>query len=122
MPRATALRILFDKNLPLGVRRYLAPHEVRTVVEMNWPPQLQNGELLRATESAAFVRIRSDRNIRYPQNPAGRKLGLGALGSSIWPVVRNHGAAIAVAVDRSTPGSYHFIEMPLPPRPRNRPK
>lgn len=114
--------ILFDKNLPVGVRRFLARHEVRTVVERNWPPQLQNGELLRATESAALVLITSDWNIRYQHNLAGRKLALGKLGSSIWPVVRNHAAAIAVAFDRSTPGGYHFIEMPLPPRPRKRPK
>jgi hypothetical protein len=104
------------------VRRFLARHEVRTVVERNWPPQLQNGELLRATESAALVLITSDWNIRYQHNLAGRKLALGKLGSSIWPVVRNHAAAIAVAFDRSTPGGYHFIEMPLPPRPRKRPK
>jgi hypothetical protein len=116
------LRILFDKNFPVGVRRYLARHEVRTVVDMNWPPQLENGVPLRATEPAAFVLIRSDRNIPYPQNPAGRKLALGTLGSSNWPVVRNHAAAIAAAVDRSTPGSDHFIEMPHPPRPRIRPK
>jgi len=116
------LRSLFDKNFPVGVRRYLARHEVRTVVDMNWPPQLENGVPLRATEPAAFVLIRSDRNIPYPQNPAGRKLALGTLGSSIWPVVRNHAAAIAVAVDRSTPGSDHLIKMPLPPRPRIRPK
>jgi hypothetical protein len=39
MPRAIALRILFDKNVPVGVRGFLAGHEVRTVVEMGWPPQ-----------------------------------------------------------------------------------
>jgi hypothetical protein len=116
------LPILFNKNLPVGVRRFLARHEVRTVLDRNWAPQLQNGELLRATESAALVQITSDWNIRYQQNRAGRKLALKKLASSIWPVVGNHAAAIAVAVDRSTPGSYHFIEMPLPPRPRNRPK
>ena len=115
------MRILFDKNVPVGVRRFLARHEVRTVVEMNWRPQLQNGELLKAAESAPFdVLITSDQNIRYQQNLAGRKLALVTLGSNIWPVVRNYSAAIAAAVDHSTPGSYHFIEMPLPPRPRTR--
>ena len=115
------MRILFDKNVPVGVKRFLARHEVRTILEMNWPPQLQNGELLKVTESAAFdVLVTADQNIRYQQNPAGRKLALVTLGSNIWPVVRNYSAAIAAAVDRSTPGSYHFIEMPLPPRPRTR--
>jgi len=35
------LRILFDNNVPVGVRRFLVKHEVRTVVEMDWPPQLE---------------------------------------------------------------------------------
>jgi hypothetical protein len=113
------LRILFDKNVPVGVLRFLARHEVFTVVEMNWPPQLQNGELLRAAESDAFdILITSDQNIRHQQNLTGCKLALVVLGSNIWPVVRNHGAAIATAVTQSKPGSYRFIEIPLPPRPR----
>jgi len=32
--RAIALRILFDKNVPVGVRRFLSGHEVSTFVEM----------------------------------------------------------------------------------------
>jgi hypothetical protein len=114
-------RILFDNNVPVGVRGFLTNHEVRTVVEMNWPPQLENGELLKAAEAAAFdALVTSDQNIRYQQNLVGRKLALVAMGSNIWPVVRNHAAAIAAAVDKATPGSYQFIEMPLPPRPRTR--
>jgi hypothetical protein len=85
------LRILFDNNVPVGVRRFLVRHEVRTVVEMNWPPQSQ-------------------------QNLTGRKLALVVLGSNIWPIVRAHAAVIAAKVDGATPGSYEFVEMPLPPR------
>jgi hypothetical protein len=117
------LRILFDNNVPVGVRAFLSNHEVRTVVEMNWPPQLENGELLKAAEDAAFdVLVTSDQNIRYQQNRTGRSLALVALGSNVWPIVRNHGPAIAATVDRVTPGSFAFIEMPLPPRPRTRAK
>ena len=113
------MRILFDKNVPVGVRGFLAGHEVRTVVEMRWPPQLENGELLDAAEMAAFdVMVTADQNIRYQQNLAGRKLALVVLGSNIWPLVRGHGTAIAAKVVAATPGSYAFIEMPLPPRPR----
>ena len=62
------MRILFDKNVPVGVRRFLDKHEVRTVVEMTWPDQLENGELLRAAEREAFdVMVTSDQNIRYQQ-------------------------------------------------------
>ena len=48
------MRILFDKNVPVGVRGFLAGHEVRTVVEMGWPQQLENGELLNTAEMATF--------------------------------------------------------------------
>jgi hypothetical protein len=114
-------RILFDNNVPVGVRGFLTNHEVRTVVEMNWPPQLENGALLKAADAAGFeVLVTSDQNIRYQQNLVGRRLALVALGSNIWPVVRNHAAAIAVAVDKAAPGSYQFIKMPLRPRPRTK--
>jgi predicted nuclease of predicted toxin-antitoxin system len=113
------LRILFDKNVPVGVRRFLPGHEVRTFVEMQWHPQLENGELLAAAEAARFdVVITSDQNIVYQQNLTGRKLALVVLGSNIWPIVRDHGATIITRIDAAAPGSYDFIEMPLPPKPR----
>lgn len=114
------MRILFDNNVPVGVRRFLTGHEVRTLVEMNWPPQLENGELLKAAEAAAFeVMVTSDQNIRHQQNLTSRKLALVVLGSNIWPIVRNHGAMIAAKIDAATPGSYEFIDMPLPPKFRS---
>ena len=67
------MRIVFDKNVPVGVRRFLTKHEVRTFVEMQWHPQLENGELLNAAEASGFdVMVTSDQNIGYQQNlPAG---------------------------------------------------
>ena len=113
------MRILFDKNVPVGVRGFLPNHEVRTFVEMQWPDQLENGELLTMAEQAGFdVMVTSDQNIRYQQNLSGRKLALVVLGSNIWPVVRQYGAVIAARVKGATPEGYYFIEMPLPPKPR----
>jgi hypothetical protein len=55
------LRILFDKNVPVGVRGFLTLHEVRTVVEMQWSDQLENGDLLQAAEESGFdVMVTSD--------------------------------------------------------------
>lgn len=113
------MRILFDKNVPVGTRTFLLEHEVHTVVEMGWPDQLENGELLELAEQSGFdAMVTSDQNIRYQQNLAGRKLALIVLGSNIWPVVRKHGAAITASADAATPGTYVFIEMALPPKPR----
>jgi len=115
------LRILFDKNVPVGVRRFLAGHEVRRFVEMQWHLQLENCELLDAGEAAGFdVMVTSDQNIRYQQNLKGRKLALVVLGSNIWPIVRDHSMTITAKVDAATPGSYGFIEMPLPPKLRKK--
>ena len=59
--RVAAWRILFDKNVPAGLR-FLVSHEVFTVVEMRWPDQLENGELLTA---AAHVYRRCNSTIRF---------------------------------------------------------
>jgi hypothetical protein len=104
-----------------GVRRFLGKHDVRTVIEMGWPAQLENGILLEAAETAAVdVMVTSDQNIRHQQNLAGRKLALVVPGSNIWPIMRSHGAEIAARVDAAAPGSYDFIEMPVPLEPRKR--
>ena len=112
------MRILFDKNVPIGVRHFLRKHEVRTVVELKWPPKLQNGELLRAAEAAAFdVLITCDQNITYQQNLTGRSLALVVFGSNIWRVVRVYRDSIAITVDSVRPGEHSFIEMPHPAKP-----
>jgi hypothetical protein len=115
------LRILFDKNVPVGVRHFLLKHEVRTVVELKWPPKLQNGELLRAAEADAFdVLITCDQNITYQQKLTDRKLALVVFGSNIWPIVRTYSDSIAARVDTVRPGSYHFIDTPVPARSEKR--
>ena len=112
------MRVLFDKNVPVGVRRFLARHDVRTVVELRWAPQLENGELLKAAEESAYdVLVTCDQNIAHQQNLRGRKLALVVLGSNLWPIVRSHGALVAEAVESASRGSYEFIEMPPPPKP-----
>ncbi len=71
------MRILFDKNVPVGVRGFLPNHEAHTFVEMQWPDQLENGELLTMAEQAGFdVMVTSDQNIRYQQNLSGRKVNI----------------------------------------------
>lgn len=113
------MHILFDKIVPVGVRRFLASHDVQTFEETGWPVQLENGELLQAAENASFDALfTADQNIRYQQNLRGRQLALVVLGSNIWPIVLSHAAALAQAADDAFPGSYQFVEMPLPPKRR----
>lgn len=115
------MRILFDHNVPVGVRSFLKEHTVHTIAEMKWPPQMENGELLKAAEAANFdVLVTSDQNIRYQHNPRNRKLALIVLGSNIWPIVREYADEIAAEVKAAEPGACKFIEMPLPAKPRRR--
>jgi len=68
------LRIIFDRNVPVGVRRFLSKHEVHTFAEMQWRPQLENGELLNAAEAAGFdVVLTSDQNIKHSAKSGGPK-------------------------------------------------
>jgi len=90
---------------------------------MKWSPRLKNGELLAAAEGAGFdVLLTCDQNIIYQQNLARRNLALVVLGSNIWGVVRNHGLAIAAAVERSTAGGCETIVMPIPTKIRKPPE
>ena len=39
------MRLLLDESLPRGLKRMLAPHDVKTVPEMGWAGK-SNGDLL----------------------------------------------------------------------------
>lgn len=105
--------------MPVGIRRLLTGHAARTFADMQWDPQLENGKLLDAAETAGFdMMITSDQNIEYQQNLTGRRLALVVLGSNIWPIVREHAHEIKAEADAATPGSFAFIEMPVPSKPR----
>lgn len=113
------MRILLDHNVPVGVRTLLPEHEIYTVVEMRWPPQIENGELITAAEATRFdVLMTSDQNIEHQQNLRGRNLAFIVLDSNIWPVVRSYKQAIAEALQKVIPGSIQFIEMTLPKKPQ----
>ncbi len=113
------MRVLIDECTPRALKKLLMDHghECRTVQEAGWAGK-QNGDLLSLAEAVFDVFVTVDTNLRYQQNLTGRKLALVVLGSNIWTVVRDYASAIAAKVDAATPGSYGFIEMALPPKPR----
>lgn len=108
------MRVLLDKGVPYGVRDFLSAHEVETVEQRGWG-RMSDAELLKAAEAAGFnVFVTTDQNIVHQQNLGKSQLGIVALGSNIWPIVRNYGKQIAEQVDTATRGSYALIEMPSP--------
>ena len=53
-----------------------------------------------------------DKNIRYQQNLAGRKIAVIVLSTPQWPAVRLCVKEIAAAVNAATPGSYAEVQIP----------
>ena len=84
------MRILFDQRTPVPLRHFLKGHTVRTAAEEEWE-RLTNGELLTAAEAAGFeLFVTTDKNLRYQQNLAGRRIGVVVLGKQQWPELRAH--------------------------------
>jgi hypothetical protein len=110
------MRVLFDQATPVPIRPHLKGHDVRTAAQQGWDT-LKNGELLVAAEADGFdVLLTTDKNMRYQQNLAGRKIAVVVLGQQQWPSLRPHVQRVVEAVNAALPGSY--LEIDLPPEPR----
>jgi hypothetical protein len=107
------MRVLFDQATPVPLRPYLKGHEVRTAAQEGWD-RLKNGELLVAAETDGFdVLLTTDKNIRYQQNLAGRKIAVVVLSLQQWPSLQPHVQLVVEAVNAAVPGSYTEIDLPL---------
>lgn len=111
-------RVLFDKNVPYSLRRYLIDYQVRTAEDEGWG-QVSNGELIALAENAGYqILLTCDQNIQYQQNMAHRRLSMVVLGSNIWPSIIPKITDITAALGRAAPGSFEFIEITPPPKRR----
>jgi hypothetical protein len=107
------MRILFDQGVPRGLAASLQGHEVSEARRLRWE-RISNGELLNLAETAGFdVLVTTDKNVRYQQNLAGRKISIVVLGNSPWWLVRQHLDEIVAAVNAATRGSYADVEIPF---------
>ena len=70
--------------------------------------------MLTAAEDAGFdILLTTDKNMRYRQNLAGRKIAIVVLGRQQWPQLRPHVQRVVEAVNAATPGSYAEVEIPF---------
>ena len=107
------MRVLFDNGTPRGVGAALTDHIVEEARAHGWDT-FRNGELLDAAEAAGFdVFVTTDRNLRYQQNLAGRKIAIIVLGNGRWRLIRNRLPIIGAAVAAAAPGSVAEIEIPI---------
>lgn len=109
---------MFDRGVQGGLAASLRDsHQVTEARKPGWE-EVSNGGLLKLAEDAGFdLLLTTDKNVRYRQNLAGRKLSLIVLGQSPWWLVRRRLDAIVAAVEAATPGSYAEVDIPRPPKP-----
>lgn len=109
------MKVLFDQGTPAPLRLHLTVHHVETAAERGWST-LRNGELLAAAEVEGFdVFVTTDRNLRYQQRLAGRRLAIVVLLSTSWPRIQGCIPTVIEAVDQAALGSY--VELPIPRSP-----
>jgi hypothetical protein len=105
--------VLFDNGTPRTLARYLIDHHAVTEARARGWEQLENGDLLTVAEAAGFeVLVTTDKNLRYQQNLAGRKLAVVVLGKGRWSLIKPHVARIVAAVKAATRGSFAEVEIP----------
>lgn len=104
------MKVLLDENLAHRLRKNLGPHEVFTVGYKGWAG-LKNGELLRtAEENGIEVFLTGDRTIPHEQNLNRRNLGIVALSSVEWDILKNYLPSIIAAVENALPGSFQEVD------------
>jgi predicted nuclease of predicted toxin-antitoxin system len=106
------MRILLDECVPLQVREALPDHEITTAQRKGWGG-LSNGELLDAAEQAGFeVLIVADKNLRYQQALATRRIAILELWTNHRPTLERYFPEIQAAIARIKAGEYLILERP----------
>jgi hypothetical protein len=88
----------------------LGAHEVFTVSYKGWAG-LKNGELLRTAEQEGIeVFLTGDKTLVHEQNLKQCKLGIVALSSVEWDILKHHLPLIIAAIDNALPGSFQEVD------------
>lgn len=104
------MRVLLDEGVPVQIRGALSGHEISTVQSQGWSG-VGNGELLTLAEQAGFdLFIVADKNLRYQQNLAGRRIALLELWTNHRPTLEKHFARIHAIANQATPGVYLVLD------------
>ena len=105
--------ILFDHSTPGPLLYALKGLVIVEAVERGWD-RLVNGDLLNEAGNAGFdLLVTADKNIRYQQNLAVRRIFIVVLRNAQWPVLRQYVDRVVAAVAAATPGSYVEVDIPF---------
>jgi hypothetical protein len=84
---------------------------VTTVYELGWSTFLNGGLIAQAEASGFEVLVTTDQNLKYQQHLSQRRLAVVVLLSTSWPKIEAKVAAVVIAVDSATLGSYTEVEI-----------
>jgi len=107
------MKVLFDECVPRPLRRALTGHTIFTIDETGWKG-LKNGVLLGQAEGGFDAFVTADKNLRYQQNLASRRIAILELGKPRWPVLCRFIPQIQQALDGLQPGGYHTLNISNP--------
>ena len=108
------MRILLDENIPIGMRKLLGEHDVRHASEEGWDG-ISNGELIAYAEASGYdVMVIADKNLRYQQNIADRKLAIVALSTNHWKTIRRDAHLVVEALERLIQGAFVEVDFNRP--------
>ncbi|MBL8182475.1 MAG: hypothetical protein JNL64_12785 [Blastocatellia bacterium] len=102
------MKIIIDECVPNIVKKRLPRFGISTVRLEGWGGK-KNGELLKLVEEKFDVFVTSDKNLKYQQNVADRKLAIILLPSNQVPVVQRLLPDIEIAFDSVEAGE--FVEI-----------
>jgi hypothetical protein len=104
------MKVLFDECVPRPMRMALTGHAISTIDETGWKG-LKNGVLLGRAEGCYDAFVTADKNLRYQQNLADRRIAILERGTPRWPVLRRYIPQIQQALDGLQPGEYHTLNI-----------
>ena len=103
------MRVLFDVNVPVKLRRQLPGHFIVTAREMGWLVTPDKLLLLFAEKHDFACLITADQGIPYQQRLEGRRISLVILDTNDWGVIREQVELIAAALDAAQPGKLQVV-------------
>ena len=104
------MRVLFDQGTPVPLRGFLIGHEVVTAFEAGWS-EMANGDLLEKAEKEFDVLVTTDKQLKYQQDLANRRIAILVLPYASWIRLRTQVEKIAKAVTAMQPGAYEELQL-----------
>ena len=104
------MRILIDEGVPVQIERALIGHVCTTVQKAGWG-SYTNGALLAKAEGTYDLFITADKNLKYQQNLAERKIAILELSTNRRRIIESNSTRILEAVDRIKPGDFISLDL-----------